>query len=96
MIKIEWNEKKSESNFKKHGFRFDSAALLFEGDYITKRDIRKDYGEPRFLSMGTLGENKRVVVISYTPRSSKLRIISMRKANNREQKVFYSYFSKRR
>ena len=93
MVNLEWDEKKSEANFKKHGFRFESAALLFSGLYITQKDTRKDYGEHRFLSMGTLGKNGRVVIVAYTPRAGKLRIISMRKANQREQKIFYSYFS---
>lgn len=93
MTNLEWNKRKNETNFKKHGFHFESAALVFSGAYITQEDTRKDYGERRFLSMGTLGLNGRVVIVAYTRRGSKLRIISMRKANQREQKIFYSYFS---
>lgn len=92
MISLEWNKRKNEANFKKHGFHFESATLVFSGAYITQEDTRKDYGERRFLSMGTLGQNGRVVIVAYTHRGSKLRIISMRKANQREQKIFYSYF----
>jgi uncharacterized DUF497 family protein len=93
MINLEWDKRKDEANFKKHGFHFESAALVFSSAYITQEDTRKNYGERRFLSMGTLGRNGRVVIVAYTYRGSKLRIISMRKANRREQNIFYNYFS---
>ncbi len=44
----------------------------------------KDYGEPRFVSAGRL--SGRIVIIVWTPRGKARRIISMRKANEREIK----------
>jgi uncharacterized protein len=49
-------------------------------------DIRQDYGEKRFISLGRLEDS--VVVIVYTERMGKTRIISMRKANQKESKVY--------
>ncbi len=52
---------------------------------VTFEDTRYDYGEPRFVTLGRL--EGRTVVIAHTPRGENTRIISMRKANSREQKT---------
>jgi hypothetical protein len=52
--------------------------------HLTRIDDRRDYGEPRFISAGRLDE--RIVVIVWTPRGRARRVISMRKANEREIK----------
>ncbi|AIA56824.1 hypothetical protein Acaty_2p0010 (plasmid) [Acidithiobacillus caldus ATCC 51756] len=56
---------------------------------VVAQDNRKDYGEPRFVALGAL--NGRVMVVVYTQRGSGVvRIISFRKANSREVKVYES------
>ena len=59
---------------------------MFEGVTLTFEDTRYDYGEPRFITFGLLAS--RLVVIAHTPRGDKIRIISMIKANNREQEIY--------
>jgi uncharacterized DUF497 family protein len=59
------------------------AIHVFSGATVTVEDRRRDYGEPRFLTIGTLGN--RMVVVAWTPRGDARRIISMRKANDRER-----------
>ena len=50
-------------------------------------DSRFDYGEVRLITLGLLGG--RVVIIAHAPRGDDVtRIISMRKANRREQKIY--------
>jgi len=93
-MEFEWDEQKNRINVDKHGLSFEIAPLVFGGFYITKLDDRKDYGESRQCAMGTLGPDGRVVIIAYTIRNGRVRIISMRKANNREQKVFYQISEK--
>ncbi len=82
----EWDETKSKKNFIKRGLNFADAEIVFSGACATFEDTRFDYGEPRFITFGLLEE--RMVVIAHTPRGEKTRIISMRKANNREQKIY--------
>jgi hypothetical protein len=54
---------------------------------ITFVDNRFDYGEKRFITVGVLAG--RLVVTAHTPRGDNVtRIISMRKANRREQKIY--------
>jgi uncharacterized protein len=49
-------------------------------------DDRKDYGEQRFVTVGYM--NGRMVYVAWTPRDGAYRIISMRKANEREQQKY--------
>ncbi len=82
----EWDNDKSEKNLLERGLNFADAEEVFSDTCVTFEDTRFDYGEPRFITFGLLEE--RMVVIAHTPRGDKTRIISMRKANDREQKTY--------
>ena len=82
----EWDKKKNQENLSKHGLSFEDASIVFSGTCITFEDRRANYGEERFITLGLL--LGRVVVIAHTPRGEKTRIISMRKANSREKKIY--------
>lgn len=86
-MRYEWDKKKSQSNYEKHGLSFEDAELVFLSKTVTFLDDREDYGEERFITMGEL--KKRVVIIVHTLREHKIRIISMRKANEREKKIYF-------
>jgi len=90
---FEWDPKKSKSNQLKHGISFDKAPKVFDDFHITAIDQRKDYGETRSCTMGFLDSTKRIVLVAHTQRHGKIRIISMRKANKREQKIFNNYLN---
>jgi uncharacterized DUF497 family protein len=85
-MKYEWDRDKSKANLEKHGLSFEDVPLVFEGECVTFEDNRFVYGEMRYITLGKL--KGRVVVIVHTPRPDRTRIISMRKANNREQKIY--------
>lgn len=82
----EWDTKKSEENLSKRGLNFADAEIVFSNPHLTFEDTRFDYGEPRFITFGLL--EGRIIVIAHTPRGKKIRIISMRKANDREKKIY--------
>jgi uncharacterized DUF497 family protein len=52
----------------------------------TFEDMRKGYGETRFITWALM--DSRLVVIVWTPRGAARRIISLRKANEREIHTF--------
>ena len=83
---IEWDDAKNRSNFAKHGLDFADAELVFAGPCVTFLDDRFDYGEERLITLGLLA--RRLVTIAHAPRGEATRIISMRKANRREQKIY--------
>ena len=68
------------------GLDFARAAEVFLSACITIPDERQDYGELRLNTVGFL--DGRMVVLAWTPRGAARRVISMRKANDREQKRF--------
>ena len=82
----EWNETKNRANISKHGLSFEDANIVFSGPCVTFEDTRYDYDEKRFVTLGSLAG--RVVVIAHTPRDENTRVISMRKANSREQEIY--------
>lgn len=66
------------------------AGDVFAGDTMTVVDDRRDYGENRFITVGFL--DGRMVVLVWTPRENARRIISMRKANERERRLYTPRF----
>jgi uncharacterized protein len=74
----------------RRGLDFEWCRSVFDDVHVTVQDTRDDYGEPRFISIGLW--EKRMVIVVWTPRSGSRRIISMRKANEREQKAYASLF----
>lgn len=83
---FEWNEKKNQLNYEKYGLNFKDADFVFAGQTVTFPDDRYEYGEERFITLGEL--KGRVVVVIHTQRNFITRIISMRKANDREKKIY--------
>ena len=83
----EWDEAKNRSNFVKHGLDFADAEQVLSGPCVTFVDDRFDYGEERLITLGLLAG--RVVFIDHAPRGDDITpIISMSKANRREQKIY--------
>lgn len=65
---------------------FVRSAEVFAGPSIELEDRRMDYSEPRFITFGFL--DAREVVVVWTPCGNARRVISMRKANEREKERF--------
>lgn len=84
---FEWDERKRQSNIRKHGFDFADAPHVFEGVTLTVPDERNDYGELRLVTFGLI--NGIVVVVAHTEEGESIRIISMRKATRHETKAFF-------
>jgi uncharacterized DUF497 family protein len=86
---FEWDEAKSEACFVQRGFDFAYAArAFFDPDRIVRADARHSYGEARYQLMGRI--EGRLFVVVYTARRTAIRVISARKANQREVKDYES------
>ena len=79
---ITFDSAKRAKTLLERGLDFARAREVFEGVTVTNDDNRLDYGEERRVTMGYL--DGRVVVVVWTPRGRARRVISMRKANERE------------
>ena len=85
-MRYEWDETKREANLAKHDVDFASA---LEFDWQTARvyeDARLGYGERRFRALGLI--EGRIHALVFTRRESHVRIISLRKANQREARRY--------
>ena len=82
-MKVEFDSGKRKKTLLERGLDFADAISVFEGVHFTAQDARLDYEEDRFITVGWL--HARLVVLVWTPRGEVRRIISMRKANEREQ-----------
>ena len=72
---------------KDRGFDFAYAArAFFDPDRLVQEDTRYSFGEERYQLTGRI--ESRVYVIVYTLRNDSMRIISARKANQREVKQY--------
>jgi uncharacterized DUF497 family protein len=67
----------------RRGLDFADAALVFAGRTMTRPADRRDYGERRFITAGWL--RGRFVVIVWTRRGRRRRIISMRHGHAEEE-----------
>lgn len=85
-MEFEWDEAKNQQNIVKHRIDFEDARRIFEKPFVVRADDRKDYGENRLIALGDL--NGIVVTMVFTKRADSIRIISVRKANKHERKVY--------
>lgn len=83
---IKFDEAKRQQNLLKHGLDFADADKVFEGIVVELEDDRFDYRERRLRTYGLI--DNRLVMIAWTPTETGIRVISMRKCNEREQKAF--------
>ncbi|MGB4767134.1 MAG: BrnT family toxin [Rugosibacter sp.] len=87
-MKFEWDNKKAESNLKKHQVSFEEGASIF-GDTLALsfRDPDHSVGEIRYLTFGA-SQNGILLVLSHTYRNNLVRIISVRRATRAERKIY--------
>ncbi len=88
MIEFEWDEAKADDNLRKHGVSFEFAATAFRDPFgIEWIDEREAYGEVRTILLGMADGT--VLVVVYTERESRIRLISARRATRYEQDRYY-------
>lgn len=82
-MEISFDPAKREAALQDRGLDFADAGKVFNGPVFTFEDTRFDYPEPRFATYGLL--DGRMVAVIWTEAARGRRVISMRKANEREQ-----------
>lgn len=85
-MELEWDPKKAAANLRKHGVRFTDAYAVLEDELaLTTDDPHPD--ENRYVTIG-LDSLGRVLVVTYTWRAERIRIISVRKASPSERRQY--------
>lgn len=85
-MKIEFDPAKSARNIVERGVSFERAEEFEWETAVVIKDTRRDYKETRFRAMGMIGGRLHAMV--FTPRSGGIRVISLRKANRREERKY--------
>jgi len=85
-VKIEFNPVKSAKNARERGLPFELVELFVWETCLTEDDLRFSYPEPRRVSVGYIGA--RLHVVCHTPIEGGIRVISFRKANDREKRKY--------
>ena len=84
LVRITFDPGKNERNVRERNLPFELAAEFeFETAYI-QADSRQDFGETRYVALGRL--HGRLHVLCFTETPDGIRVISFRKANDREEK----------
>ena len=85
---FEWDRRKAEANLRKHGVGFEEAQTVFMDPLvITLPDPDHSDDEERFIDIGTSG-NQRVLVVGYTERGQRIRLIHAREATPGERRRY--------
>jgi len=86
-MEVEWDPAKARSNLAKHEIRFADAASVLNHEFAISILDSGPSGEERFVTVGAdaLG---RILVVSYTYRRNRIRIISARRATKSERKEY--------
>ncbi|MGH2618015.1 MAG: BrnT family toxin [Thermomicrobiales bacterium] len=87
----EWDPEKDAENQRKHGVDFEDACCVFDDLYHIVVPDDCDYVEDRLIATGRVGS--KVLVVVFTERNGRERIISARKANRREEETYFERFA---
>jgi uncharacterized DUF497 family protein len=87
-VEFEWDPDKAAENLSKHGVSFNEAATVF-GDHfgIAAADPDHSIGEKRYIVVGS-SVQLRLLLVCYTERAKRIRIISARELTRREKRVY--------
>ena len=85
---FEWDEKKAQLNFRKHGVSFEEAAsVFFDPLSVTILDPLHSEDENRYVILG-YSVLQRILVVVHSDRNDRIRIISARPATGAERRKY--------
>ena len=92
-MRFDWDQRKAVSNFKKHKVSFETAITVFDDPYalIAPDEKHSTAKEKREWIIGVSDKGVLVVVFTKRTQGSVYRIISARKANKQERRLYEEY-----
>jgi uncharacterized DUF497 family protein len=92
--RFEWDEDKDRMNIKIHGFSFHEILEIFDDPaFLEGYDDEHSNEEERYYGIGCLN-NIVYIIVFYTERKTRKRIISARQADTDEQEMYNDYFKR--
>ena len=92
-MRFDWDQRKAVSNFKKNKVSFETAITVFDDPYalIAPDEKHSTAKEKREWIIGVSDKGVLVVVFTKRTQGSVYRIISARKANKQERRLYEEY-----
>jgi uncharacterized protein len=84
---FEWDEEKAKENLEKHGIDFADAAMVLSDTMALTMPDPASEEEDRLVTLGN-DALERLLVVAYTWREDRVRLISARKATRREPRQY--------
>jgi uncharacterized DUF497 family protein len=90
-----WNDEKNRENKRKHGFHFSEITGVFEDPHLIERYDREhsSRNEDRYICLGSL-KGTVILYVVITLKGEEVRIISARKAEPLEEKIYYEHYKR--
>jgi len=87
-LEFEWNPTKAEANLRKHGVSFVKAVEVFRDlARVEIPDASDEHDEDRWIAIGRV--EPYILVVVFTQRDRRIRLISARKAERHEQRIYW-------
>lgn len=87
---FEWDSAKEKKNITKHGISFSVAAKVFGDPFrIELFDKSHSNNEDRYITIGRIDSELIVLTVVYTERDDTIRLISARRADGKERRLYY-------
>ena len=85
---FEWDDAKAAANLTSHAVSFEAASRAFDDAFsVVREDRRENYGEDHYVLLGMV--DNRLLVVAYTMRGERARIITARLAEPREKRRYH-------
>lgn len=95
-VKVTWDDAKSRANVRKHGVSFEEARklLVSADDHLVIHDELHSEYEDRFISIGA--GTRGLILVVWTERDDEtIRVISARRATQRERALYRTYMGRK-
>ena len=83
---LEYDPEKNAANIAARGLSFDLVAEFDWHGALMLEETRHTYGEPRYQALGMIRGRLHMVVVTF--RGANIRVISLRRANAREERLY--------
>ena len=87
-ITFDWDQWNIQKNETKHGISsLEAESSFYDNNLVIFKDIKHSTNEDRFIAYGKSAYNN-IIMIAFTIRNEKIRIISARKASRKEKDIY--------
>lgn len=87
-ITFDWDQWNIQKNETKHGISsLEAESTFYDKNFVIFKDIKHSTNEDRLIGYGKSAYNN-IIMIAFTIRNEKIRIISARKASRKEKDIY--------